>query len=142
MVSPSGGQNVESPATVGGGHRAKFPNGVRMSTTVEYDSTEDSDGPVTLTSSNITTRFAVGKRLNSAGGSVDHVVNASLVLRNENPHLSGPGLDENLDPVNLFGIGVGYEAQFGAGYAGARAEALLNSENADALLGVYAGIGF
>ena len=143
MVSPvNSQQEVASAATVGAGHRATLPNGVQLTTTVEYDSTEDTDGPVTLTSRNLATRFAIGKRLNSAGGSVDHVVNASMLLRRESPHLSAPGLEEDLDPVDLFGVGIGYEAQFGKGFAGARYEALTNSENADAILSVYAGIGF
>ena len=143
MVMPISAQerDIGPTVTVGGGHRATFPSGIELTSTVDYDGTEDVNGPVTLTSDNITARFGVGKKY-GAPGSLQHVLSTNLVLRTENGHLSYPGTEEDLDSVTLFGMGVGYEARMGKGSVGTRVEALFDSENVDALLSVYAGYSF
>jgi len=133
---------MDPSVTIGGGHRAKFPGGLELTSTIDYSHTEDVNGPVTLAKDYVIARMAIAKRFGQPG-SVEHVVGGDIVSWNETGTLDVAGSSQNVDPVNLLGIGVTYEARFGGkASVGARIETLINSENVGSVLSAYVGIGF
>ena len=132
---------IDASATFGGGHRAKFPGGTEITSTVDYSNTEDVNGPVTFSTDYIIARMAIAKRFGQPG-SVEHIVGGNLLVWNEIGSID-PASAPQPDPVTLFGVGVTYEARFGEKFSiGARVEHLFNSENVGTLLSTYVRYGF